>query len=58
MRYGPRERRAAAAVYGLFGAGALASAILTSSLVLVVVALVSIVAAVLAFDRFPVDRNW
>lgn len=57
MRHGPRRRQAAATIYVAFGVLVLAMAILMSSPVLLVVAALSLVTAVVAANRYPVDRG-
>ena len=57
MRHGPRRRQAAATIYVAFGLLVLAIAILTSSPVLLAIAALSLVTAVLAVNRYPVDRD-
>jgi hypothetical protein len=58
MRESPRRRQAAATLYVAFGVLVLVIAIVASSPVLLVVAIVSIGMAVVALNRFPHDRHW
>jgi hypothetical protein len=58
LRHGTARDRAAATFFGLFGLAALASALVTASLVLGAVSVVAFVAAAGALRSFPVDRNW
>jgi hypothetical protein len=57
MRHGLRRRQAAATIYVAFGVLVLAMAILTSSPVLLAIAALSLVIAVVAVNRYPVDRD-
>ena len=57
MRHGPRRRQAAATIYVAFGLLVLAMAILTSSPVLLAIAALSLVTAVVAVYRYPIDRD-
>ena len=56
-RANPRDR-AAAAFFGLVAGAAVVAGIATSSLVLVAVGVVLVVAAIAAARTYPIDRVW
>ena len=58
MRHVHGRRKSAAALYAGFGLLALILAVATGSLVLLVVAGLSLLAAPVALYRYPTDREW
>jgi hypothetical protein len=54
----PTRNRAAFGLFTLFAIGALAMALVSSSVVLAGVGSVALVAAIVAARSFPIDREW